>query len=353
MALFVVPVKAIDRVWPHPNADRLELASVQGISWQFVVAKGEYQPGDRVVYFPIDSLLPDALVELLGIRAFLAGPKQDRVKTAKLRGEISQGLVASLSKVVKLVEQTDFAPATDTDLKDLLGVTKYEPAPVFGDAQALTAMPGHVSTFDVESVDNFPHIAALLMEQPVVVTEKLEGTNWWCTANAEGELSVGQRNFAVMELEGKPENLYWKCARDSGLLEFCSAYAREHQCLFTLRGELLGPKIQANYYELSEPCVYLFAAEVNGNFVPSQEFFAMLPDTARVVPQLTPPGGLTLRTWLAGRTVREASDGKSILCPKKNREGIVVVPAMEQRNLETGRLMLKQRSPLYLSKTDF
>lgn len=356
MALFVVPVKKIEAVWPHPNADRLEMARMEGVSWQFVVAKGEYQPGDTVVYFPIDSVLPERVIELLGVRAFLAGPGKNRVRTARLRGEISQGLVMSRAKLALLVEDPSFEPALETDLRELLGVTKYEPPPIFSDSIALVAMPEFVVPFDIEGVDNFPHIAELLMDLPVIITEKLEGTNFWCSVTPAGEIRVGQRNYAIRELEGRGENVYWRCARRQGIIDLCLDYARTHSCVFTLRGELLGPKIQDNYYELPDHRVMLFAAEANGQYLPSAELFRLLPDPALGVPQLTPPTEtkpMTLREWLAGRSVRSASDGQSLLNPRRLREGIVVVPAQEQSHPQIGRLILKQRAPLYLAKTDF
>src|SRR5690349_7977254 len=94
MSTFAVTIESIDRVWAHPNADRLELASLRGMTYQFCIPKGEYAPGDTVVYFPIDSLLPPALIETLGLTGKLRGKTADRIATVKLRGEISQGVVA-------------------------------------------------------------------------------------------------------------------------------------------------------------------------------------------------------------------------------------------------------------------
>ena len=341
----------MDRVWPHPNADRLDLASVQGMSWQFVVGKGEYEPGTLVVYFPIDSVLPDPLIDALGIRTFLAGTARNRVKTVRLRGEISQGLVVTLPKICAYLGDPDLAPEPDTDLRERIGVEKYEVQPILSDAEALVRMPQHVSVFDVEGVDNYPHVAALLMDLPVVITEKLEGTNWWCSSSPDGEVIVGQRSHAIEEREGAQENAYWQCARRQGLIELCSGYAREHGCFFTLRGEMVGPKVQGNYYESRAHRVFLFAAQMDRRYLPSLDLFDLLPDREFAVPCLSQ--AVTLREWLEGRSIRDASDGKSLLNPRRNREGIVIVPVREQRHPEIGRLMLKQRSPRYLAKTDF
>ena len=70
MAVFKVSVERLGRVWDHPNADKMDLASVEGMSFQFCVSKGRYKTGDLVVYFPIDSILTDS-----PFAAFMSLPK--------------------------------------------------------------------------------------------------------------------------------------------------------------------------------------------------------------------------------------------------------------------------------------
>jgi RNA ligase (TIGR02306 family) len=340
------------------------------MSWQFVVGRDEYQPGDLVVYIPIDSVLPPDLIEFLGVGNFLAGSQKNRVKTARLRGELSQGLVVGLEKLVafKCISFDE----NMTDIREDLGIEKYDPPPIMSKSGNLVQMPGHVSVFDIEGVDNFPDVTEYLMDRLVIVTEKLEGTNWWCSAGPDGEEWVGQRNYAINEVEGDKENVYWACARRQGLLEFCKKYAKDNKCLFTLRGELLGPGIQKNYYEYPDFKVHLFAMQVNGEYVPSLRFFRLCaelpldpPELAKVphfphVPLLMPLNEdpettecPTLRQWLDGATVQVASNGKSRYHASKRREGIVIVPALEEYHPKVGRLMIKMRSPDYLTKTDF
>lgn len=67
MSEFAVTIERIGEVWNHPNADRLDLARVDGMSFQFIVGRDQYKVGDLVVYFPIDSLLPQNIVEKLGL----------------------------------------------------------------------------------------------------------------------------------------------------------------------------------------------------------------------------------------------------------------------------------------------
>jgi tRNA-binding EMAP/Myf-like protein len=91
MVRFAVEVLSLANVEPHPNADRLELAVVG--NYRVIVGKNAFRPGDLVAYIPEGALLPDRLIEELGIRGYLAGSQHNRVKAAKLRGVLSQGLV--------------------------------------------------------------------------------------------------------------------------------------------------------------------------------------------------------------------------------------------------------------------
>ena len=86
----LVSIQVIDDVAPIDGADNIMQARVMG--WTVVVKKGEFAPGDRCVFFEIDSVLPDgpAWSEFMRPRGF-------RVRTAKLRGVLSQGLALPLA----------------------------------------------------------------------------------------------------------------------------------------------------------------------------------------------------------------------------------------------------------------
>src|SRR5450755_4251106 len=88
MSSLIVEVSKIDAVTSHANADALELAVIKG--WQCVVPKGKFKAGDRVVYVPVDSVMPDALAEAMNITKYLS---KGRVRCAKLRGEPSFGVI--------------------------------------------------------------------------------------------------------------------------------------------------------------------------------------------------------------------------------------------------------------------
>lgn len=94
MSTFLIEPKSITKIHPHANADRLEIATFQDLAYTLVVPKGEYKQGDRIVYIPLDAMLPDSLIEELQIRPYLGGPEHNVVQTAILRGVASQGIPA-------------------------------------------------------------------------------------------------------------------------------------------------------------------------------------------------------------------------------------------------------------------
>lgn len=73
----IVPIVEVKNIRPHPNADNLELCDVLG--YQMCIPKNKYHNGDRAVYFPADTLIPNDIADSLGVRNFLKGKDQDRV----------------------------------------------------------------------------------------------------------------------------------------------------------------------------------------------------------------------------------------------------------------------------------
>ena len=90
-------------IFPHPNADLLELAQV-GL-YRAVVGKGQFESGDYALYIPEQAILPPELIEELGLTGKLAGPEKNRVKAVRLRGEISQGIDEHRAQAVRLAHE--------------------------------------------------------------------------------------------------------------------------------------------------------------------------------------------------------------------------------------------------------
>jgi RNA ligase (TIGR02306 family) len=355
MAFFGVTVEEIETVNPIEGADRIQVATVKGLVFNFVIAKDSFKPGDKVLYFPIDSLLPQALAEKLGVAGKLAGKNKDRVKTVKLRGVMSQGIVGNLDIIGDMSCESLLGvprlPSTE-EITAHLGVTKYEPPEVVCQGGKLVRHAEGVSTYDIEGADRYPVVVNELLNQQVYITEKVEGSNWYGGVDAAGEFVVGQRSGAIIPDDGNVTHTWWTVAAMQGLLDAAAAIRRDKYPgkSVIIRGEIAGGSIQGNIYKLPKMQIFAFDILVDGQYVDALTFLAL---TTEYKIQTAPMLSLskTLHEWLDGKTVKDASHGKSLL-GDTIREGIVIKPIVEQYSkVLGGRLFIKQRDPIYLDKT--
>lgn len=255
MATFEVTRERIE-VFPHPNADRLELARV-GL-YNIVVGKDTWATGDEVLYIPEYAVLPENLIVALGLEGKLAGKAANRVKPVKLRGELSQGVVAPLSLLPK-------GTPAQQNYADALGVTKWEPeipATMSGDVEGNYDL---LNWIDVENLKKFPEMFEA--GEPVVVTEKIHGTATLFTflhpGTAEQEILVSSKGLGERKLVLKEDerNVYWRVLRTYALAELAARTARAGAtALFgtdeepaeirrvALFGETFGSKVQDLHY---------------------------------------------------------------------------------------------------------
>jgi len=359
VAFFGVTKEIIEESKPHPNADRLDLTKVTGMSFQFVTGKGTYKPGDLVLHFPLDSLIPDGLAEKLGVKGLLAGKDKNRVKTVRLRSELSMGLLGSFEKLLP-EEKRKLRFKTEEDegkfFANHFGVTKYEPpiTAVKGGIHGgnLGGLPCNLGIYDIEGADRYAEALAELMDQRVWITEKVEGTNGsWTYSVLDQKFYANTRKHTVLPSEDVPKPPYWKLGEMQGLFQLLENLTHSATTHVTLYGEVLGGGIQGNIYRLKEPKVLLFDIKVDNLFIRSYDFFTLKRRYSfESVPLIEKD--VVLREWLDGRTIQEASNGVSFLGDgNTRREGIVIKPSDERYSpLLHGRLILKQRSPEYLLK---
>lgn len=152
-------------VFVHPNADALMLGKVG--SYQVVIQKGLYQTGDTVIFAPEKSVLTGEIKE--AFEQYLAGPNHDRVKSIRLRGEISCGIILP-KHLVPDFESYEF----DEDISEVLGLSKYEPPipiELMGKVSAFE-MP-YIGTHDCEHANVY--VNDLIQGERVVITEKVHG----------------------------------------------------------------------------------------------------------------------------------------------------------------------------------
>lgn len=216
MATFETTLETIT-VFPHPNADLLELARV-GL-YNVVVKKDQYKTGDQVLYIPEFAVLPENLIVALGLEGKLAGSQKNRVKPVRLRGEISQGLVAPLSVLPHgIIDGT-------VDYSSELGVVKYDPpVPVHlaGNVKGSTEL---VNWIDIENIKKFPDMFS--DGEEVHITEKIHGTASLFTvnfvdtnySNGETEILISSKGLGSKQLviQEEDKNVYWRAFRTYGV----------------------------------------------------------------------------------------------------------------------------------------
>lgn len=262
-------IRRIDDIQPIPGADAIDVATIGG--WNVVVKKGEFAVGELVVYFEIDSWIPHEIAPFLSKgqepRTY-EGVKGERLKTVKLRGQVSQGLILPLPGSLLISDCGNFVLNEDTmdifgvdhDFTDFLNVKKYEkPVSVSLAGFARGNFPTFIPKTDQERIQNLKRdlgdwVAAKLYWE---VTEKLDGTSVTIYKNSaladEGKepLGVCSRNLDLKDTEG---NVYWNVAK---AFDVHAILLRDGRNL-AIQGEIIGLGIQGNQYKLDRQVFYVF-----------------------------------------------------------------------------------------------
>lgn len=387
---FTVKVVKISEVVPHPNADRLDLCTIAG--WQCVTQRGSYKVGDLAIYIPIDSILPKEVEDTLFGPDSKVKLSKSRVKTIKLRGSISQGMLAKCSLF-------NVAEKEGHDCTKQLGVTKFEPpAPPPSMSGNPTAKKKKNPLFkEYGGLDNFKHYPDLFQsDEEVVITEKIHGTNFrfgWLPTVTD---TFGKRIQKLLRILPKYEFVFgsnrvqlqnrvssgglkakllsWipiKAVRtlayqgyyqQSGVgnvyEEAVSIYDLKNRsamfkgCIFY--GEIYGDGIQKGYtYECKPGERKFIGFDVFGT---KSGQYHDHTDTVELFSSIGLP---TVPVLYAGpysaAVAKVLTTGNSVIAPtQKVREGVVIRPISEQRG-HNGRKILKLISDEYLlgDNTDF
>ena len=345
MATFESRVYAL-RIEPHPNADRLELAAIGG--FRSVVGKGAYVDGDLAAYIPEGAVCPDWLIAELGLTGKLAGSKHNRVKAAKLRGILSQGLVYPV-KDGCIREQ----PVQEGDeVTELLELQKYEPpVPI---AMQGEVQPTHGATihYEIENVKQYPD--TLQEGEPVVFTEKLHGS--WCCLGWHPEhgaivtsKGMSDKGLSLKLNDVNANNLYVRAwhANQAAFEQARAKLAAAGEAFYIL-GEVYGRGVQDLHYGEPNPAFAAFDVYIGeprqGRYLTPAELEAALADLLPLVPKLYE--GPFSQSVLA-----EYTDGATALGGGRHlREGLVIRPAEERECAEFGRVILKSVSGNYLTR---
>ncbi len=304
---------------PIPGADNIEAATVRG--WQVVVKKNQFKAGDLAIYYEIDSFLPvKSEFEFLRkscYRKLSNGQEGFRLRTIRLRGQISQGLLTPLPDL-RMKEGKNYFIQEGDDVTEELGVVKYEP-PI--PAQLAGKMAGNFPSFipktDEDRIQNLYRDWWRLSKKLIYVTEKLDGSSFTCYYR-DGKFGVCSRNWELQEDGG---DSFWEAANRLDLKSKLSALGKN----IALQGELVGPGIQKNPYNLKERTVYFFTAygiDSCGRY-PVVELQNLLSELELFMVPIVRTLDCVPEENLIEKLMQVA-DGKSLLNPDAHREGIVV-----------------------------
>jgi RNA ligase (TIGR02306 family) len=317
----IVEVLPIEEIQTHPNADRLELARIKG--WWCAVPKDQYKVNDIVVYIPPDAVLPVELSDKIGVTKYLS---HGRVKTSKLRGSYSQGIIVS----PETLQISNYK--IGEDVQELLGITKYEPPflPSTMGGIEIRCPSSFVQYTDIEHYKNYPNV--LTSGEEVVITEKIHGSSWR-GSNINNVLYVGSHRRALQEDDSI---LYWKAAK----LYDLKSILPNNSVFF---GEVFGKGVQKLHYDRKGIDIAFYDMIVDGRYVNFNELGYFL--THNNLPSVPI---LFIGEW--DTSLLTYATGKSAIA-KHIKEGIVVKPVVERFNLTIGRVILKYISESYLLKS--
>lgn len=264
-------IRVVDDILPIENADRLEQAVIGG--WRVVVGKGEFKKGDEVVYFEIDSALPvkDERFSFLKERCLKKWMKCGelvletiRIKSIKLRGVISQGIVMK-KNIFPEIEGKN----AGEDVTEILKVEHYDElaekmgritgsARIAGNAKGV--FPSHiVPKTDEERIANL-----------VEYFDTKRGVEFECTFKDDGSsmtvlyskqldencpINVCSRNI---NLKDEADNIFWLTAKKYNIPENLTRYCEENKIEVAIQGELVGPGINSNRDKYEEHEYHVF-----------------------------------------------------------------------------------------------
>lgn len=388
-------IQEIASIFPIEGADAIE--GVQILGWYCVAKKGEFQVGDKCVFFEIDSILPEA------DQFEFMRPRKFRVKTAKFRKQISQGLALRIEDALvgfgRLTEDLKgdiFLPnnvpgqvielQVDADLTQALGVGKHDPEgeslsinakrelqPSFKHrywivrqykkysyflkrwfyksslAKALNirnpfevkGFPSYVPKTDETRVQNLGKYLRDNAGQPGYTSEKCEGQSITVSRKGKEEF-VCSRN---LDMSHAPESNWMLMDTKYSLRNKLRVADRD----YAIQAEIIGPGVQGNIYDLKELEIRVFyiydiAAKRKLN---SRDFLALCDEWELPVVPI-----LEINYKLPGTVdeLVEYSVGKSKLNYRKDREGIVFVA--HNPNYDFPGFSCKAINPQYLLKQD-
>lgn len=358
MSTFKVEIVSINSVTNHPGADRLDLVTVN--DWQCVASKDAFKQGDLAIYFPIDSLLPGEVESKIFGKDSKVKLHNSRVKTIKLRGAISQGLIVK-------PELFDIKnPKEGKDLTKQLNISKYEPIVRVSGAtngQAASKRNSNPNFKKYGGIENAKNYTDVFKDGEIVsVTEKQHGSHIRCGWVEFSANTLFKKILKALRLAPKYEFVYgsnnvqltnkllYKGYYETNIY---AAMVKKYNLKEVLKhgevihGEIYGPSIQKGYHYGcvdGEIKACFFDLKRDGKYLDCISFKHWIKEAG------LPSVAFLYQGPFSKEIITKLRDGNSVFHPGQNiREGIVVKPLVEETCF-IGRKVLKYISDAYLLK---
>jgi RNA ligase (TIGR02306 family) len=244
-------IQEVNGVYPIDGADKICQYGING--WRVVDQVGKYKVGDLVVFCEVDSFIPSTIAPFLTKPGHFPkvynGVEGEKLRTIRLRKQLSQGLLLPLSVIPE--NDWDWDDPIGTDVSELLGIQKWEAPPEFTSADARGNFPSFIIKTDQERVQNcYDDVAKYFETETWSMEEKADGSSH-TTYFYNGEFGVCSRNLNLKESE---DNTFWKVAIEYGLKDSLTKLNKN----IAIQSELCGPGIQNNCYNLTKYMLFTF-----------------------------------------------------------------------------------------------
>jgi RNA ligase (TIGR02306 family) len=334
--MFEVKNYRLRLVEPLVNSDFLDIAWVN--DWPCVVKRSQYREGDLVTYIPADSIVPEELLESIGLKGKLSGSKKNRVKAVRLRGQFSCGLVLD----------PPHGTEEGQDVAEILGITKYE-EPVPAELRGIGRYhPPYWLKYDIENIRTYN--SWFEDGESVVITEKGHGCNCSFSLHMSPEnqivFSVSSRSIT---LEESDTNTYWKMARKYNIEDFMmksfSHLLNPGDAIY-LYCEILNTQDLKYGISNGEFEIRFFDLRFNYNWRSFYDLVGFLGNDYKTMPIL-------YEGPFSKEKVIECTNGKEQVSGKELhiREGCVIRPVLERWH-RNHRVIAKSISEDYLTRKD-
>lgn len=308
-------IRKIAAIEPIEGADSIEVAVVDG--WKVVVKKGEFQVDSLALYVEIDAWIPTELAPFLSRgkepREY-EGIKGERLRTVKLRGQLSQGLLLPIPE--DTIKGAGHLVAEGLDVTDHFGILKWE-RPINAQLAGMARgnFPTVVPKTDQERIQNLTRSFAQYQLDSWSITEKLDGSSCTFYLDDEGEFHVCSRN---LDLKEDDANSFWKVARKFQIEDIMR---RNFMLGMAIQGEMIGEGIQGNQYKTQlDFYVYdMYNVHTGQYILPLQLKAACKRLGLKHVPILAEATDIKEQSV---QSILDFAEGKSLL-NGSNREGVV------------------------------